>query len=93
VHGHISMTNSYDTHSEHELERIGRIRSLKSLEKGDQVTIYYNCTISKVEIHIEKFDSPMTEKAKLLLSMEEAKQLIKLLEDSTVCDGSSSFGI
>jgi hypothetical protein len=76
------MVNNRELQSKPDFERIGRIRTLKSLEKGDQVKIYYSHITSKVELHIEKFDSHMTESANLSLSMYETKQLIELLEDS-----------
>jgi hypothetical protein len=73
------MANNRELQSKSDFERIGRIRTLKSLEKGDQVTIYYNQITSNVELHIEKFDSHMTESARLFLSMDETKQFIELL--------------
>jgi hypothetical protein len=36
------MANNRELQSKPDFERIGRIRTLKSLEKGNQVTIYYN---------------------------------------------------
>jgi hypothetical protein len=69
--------------SENKLERIGRIRTLKTLEKGNQVVVYYNITTLNIEVHVEKFDNSMTEKTELVLSVNETKQLINLLEKST----------
>jgi hypothetical protein len=68
--------------SENKLERIGRIRTLKTLEKGNQVVVYYNITTLNIEVHVEKFDNSMTEKTELVLSVNETKQLINLLEKS-----------
>lgn len=49
------MTNGPDLLSEHEIERVGRIRTLKSLEIGYQVEIYYNHSTLLIELHIKKF--------------------------------------
>lgn len=68
--------------SENKLDRIGRIRTLKTLEKGDQVVVYYNITTLNIEVYVEKFENSMSEKARLILSMDETKQLINLLEKS-----------
>jgi hypothetical protein len=68
--------------------RYRRIRTLKSLEKGDQVTIYYNTALSSVELHVEKFDKSFKETAKFLLSLIEVDRLVKILEKSV--DSSSS---
>jgi hypothetical protein len=47
------MTNG----PEHEIERVGRIRTLKSLEIGNQVEIYYNYSTLLIELHIKKFEN------------------------------------
>jgi hypothetical protein len=76
------MANNRDSQTENELERIGRIRTLRSLEKGDQLTIYFNNALSNVEPHVEKFDRSFKETAKLILSAMEVERLIKILEKS-----------
>ena len=75
------MANNRELQSKPDFERIGRIRTLKSLEKGDQVTIYYSHITSKVELHIEKFYSQVTDSTNLSLSMDEIKHLIEFIED------------
>ena len=78
----VILGNFMNDASNNKLERIGRIRTLKTLEKGDQVVVYYNITTLNIEVHVEKFEHSMTEKTDLILSMDETKQLINLLEKS-----------
>ncbi len=40
--------------------------------------------LSRVEVHIEKFEDSMTKIVKLELSLEETKKLVELLEKSTI---------
>jgi hypothetical protein len=80
------MTIGPDPLSEHEIERVGRIRTLKSLEIGNQVEIYYNHSTLLIELHIKKFENSLTETAKLTLSMNETRQLIELLDKSIALD-------
>ena len=80
------MTNGPDLRPEHEIERVGRIRTLKSLEIGNQVEIYYNHSTLLIELHIKKFEKTLTETAKLSLSMTETRQLIELLDKSIALD-------
>lgn len=51
------MTNGPDLRSEHEIERVGRIRTLKSLEIGNQVEIYFSHSTLLIELHIKKFEN------------------------------------
>jgi hypothetical protein len=76
------MANNRESQTENELERIGRIRTLRNLEKGDQLTIYFNNALSNVELHVEKFDRSFKETANLILSAVEVERLIKILEKS-----------
>lgn len=80
--------NDRDLLTENEVKRIGRIRTLKSLEKGDQVTIYYNTALSSVELHVEKFDKSFKETAKFTLSTIVVERLVKILEKSVDCSSS-----
>jgi hypothetical protein len=80
------MTSDPNLLSEHEIERVGRIRTLKSLEIGNQVEIYYNHSTLSIELHIKKFDNSLTETAKLAFSMYETRQLIELLDKSIALD-------
>ena len=54
---HVCMTDDPDSRSEYEIERVGRIRTLKSLEIGNQVEIYYNHSTLLIELHIKKFEN------------------------------------
>lgn len=78
------MTDKHDSQTENGVELLGRIRTLKSLEKGDQITIYYNPVQSNVELHIEKFDKSFKEAARFILSIIEVESLIRILEESVV---------
>ena len=76
------MTDKHDSQTENEVEHIGRIRTLKSLEKGDQITVYYNPVQSSVELHVEKFDKSFKAAARFNLSIMEVESLIRILEES-----------
>lgn len=78
------MTSTYEPQSEHEYELIGNIKGI-----GDQAVVYYNHTTRRVEIYMEKFEDSM-EIVKLMLSIEETRELVELLKKITIKNNNES---
>ena len=72
------MISTYEPQSEHEYELIGSIKGI-----GDRAVAYYNHTTMRIEIYIEKFEDSM-EIIKLVLSLEEARELVELLKQAII---------
>lgn len=74
------MISTYEPQSEHEYELLGSIKGI-----GDRAVAYYNHTMMRIEIYIEKFE----EIIKLVLSLEEARELVELLKQAIIRSNSN----
>jgi hypothetical protein len=74
------MISTYEPQSEHEYELLGSIKGI-----GDRAVAYYNHTTMRIEIYIEKFE----EIIKLVLSLEEARELVELLKQAIIRSNSN----